>query len=273
MASRSFQVRNPMNRRAPLPCCDFLQRGRVREGAGLAAAPHFVNYYPRKSSRGAKIPWLRGISNLGPRIRFQLWIVFVAAAAAGCGVSATARFYTLASTATADDAPAVRYAVLVGPVSVPASVDRPQFVVQVAPNRVEIDEFNRWAAPLNDSIARAVAGNLAALLGTTDVATAPIANFNPAYRVTINVQRFESIQGEAVVVEAVWVVRPTAGGEARSGRTVAREAVQGEGFDTLAAAHSHALAKMSVDIATAIRAAAASTASTAESPRKGAKRK
>ena len=73
----------------------------------------------------------------------------------------------------------------------------PQFVVQVAPNRVEVDEFNRWAAPLNDSIARAVAGDLAALLGTPDVATAPLANFNPAYRVTINVQRFESVSGEA----------------------------------------------------------------------------
>ena len=42
----------------------------------------------------------------------------------------------------------------------------------------------------------------------------------------------------------------------RSGRTVAREAVQGEGFDALAAAHSRALAKMSADIAAAIRASA-----------------
>jgi uncharacterized lipoprotein YmbA len=78
---------------------------------------------------------------------------------------------------------------MVGPVSVPASVDRSEFVVQVAPNRVEIDEFNRWASPLGESIARTVAGDLAALLGTPDVATAPFANFDPAYRVTIDVQR------------------------------------------------------------------------------------
>ena len=84
-------------------------------------------------------------------------------------------------------------------------------MVQVAPNRVEVDEFNRWAAPLNDSIARAVAGDLAVLLGTPDVAVAPLANFNPAYRVTIDVQRFESIQGEAVLVDAVWAVQPDGG--------------------------------------------------------------
>ena len=138
--------------------------------------------------------------------------------------SAPARFYTLDSTATADGAPAARYAVLVGPVSVPASVDRPQFVVQVAPNRVEIDEFNRWAAPLNDGIARAVAGDLAVLLGTPDVAVAPLANFNPAYRVTIDVQRFESVPGESVLVDAVWAVQHDGGRatRARAARSRAR---------------------------------------------------
>jgi hypothetical protein len=96
------------------------------------------------------------------RINHLLSIAFVAVAAAGCGASAPSRFYTLSSTATSNDVTTAKYAVLVGPVSVPAAVDRPQFVVQVAPNRVELDEFNRWAAPLNDAIARAVAGNLAA---------------------------------------------------------------------------------------------------------------
>ena len=190
------------------------------------------------------------------RITNLLSIACVAAAAAGCGATAKARFYTLDSTATADGAPTARYAVLVGPVSVPPAVDRPQFVVQTAANRVDIDEFNRWAAPLNDGIARAVAGNLSVLLGTQDVAVAPVANFNPAYRVTINVQRFESIPGEAALVDAVWAVSPTAGGETRSDRTVAREAVAGPGFDALAAAHSRALARVSGDIAAAIRATA-----------------
>ena len=175
--------------------------------------------------------------------------------AAGCA-TAPSRFYTLDATATPDGSPPAPYAVLVGPVSVPASVDRPEFVVQVAPNRVDIDEFNRWAAPLNDSIARAVAGDLAVLLGTPDVTAGPLANFKPTYRVTLDVQRFESIQGQAVLVEAVWAVHKTAGGDTRSGRTIAREPVQGDSFDALAAAHSRALAKVSSDIAAAIRAEA-----------------
>jgi uncharacterized lipoprotein YmbA len=180
-------------------------------------------------------------------------IVFVAAAISGCSASAPTRFYTLESTALPQAAPAAHEAVMVSPVSIPAEVDQPQFVVQVAPNRVEVEDFNRWASPLSDGIARAIAGDLAAELGTPDVVTASAANFHPGYQVTIDVQRFESIRGEAALVEAVWAVRRTADGYTRMGRTVAREAVQGDGFDALAAAHSRALAKVSNDIATAIR--------------------
>jgi uncharacterized protein len=180
-------------------------------------------------------------------------VALVASAAAGCGVSALSKFYTLDSTATPDGAPIAHARVMVGPVTIPAAVDRPEFVVQVAPNRVEVDEFNRWIAPLNDAVARSVAGDLVVMLGTPDVATAPLAGFNPAYQVTIDIQRFDSIRGEAAVLEAVWSVRKTAGNETRSGRTVAREPVQGQGFEALASAHSRAIAKMSGEIAAAVR--------------------
>jgi len=188
------------------------------------------------------------------RIAYLISFAFIAAAA-GCSTN-PARFYSLAPTATADGTPATPATVMVGPVTIPASVDQPEFVVQVAPNRVEVDEFNRWVAPLGDAIARTVAADLVVLLGTPEVASAELANFTPDYRVTIDVQRFESVQGQAATVEAVWTVRKTAGGESRSGRTVARAPAQGQGFDALAAAHSQALAKMSADIAAAIRAEA-----------------
>ncbi len=174
---------------------------------------------------------------------------------AGCA-SAKPKFYTLDSTALPAAALSSHISVMVGPVSVPASVDQPQFVVQVAPNRVDVDEFNRWASPLNESIARALAADLSSQLGTPDVTAAPLANFAPQYRVAVDVQRFESVKGQEAVVEAVWVVRSAAGGQTRTGRTVAREPVAGDGFDALAAAHSRALARISADIAAAIQSEA-----------------
>jgi len=189
------------------------------------------------------------------RITQLISIALATALAAGCS-TAPSRFYSLSSTSTADGTPAMPAAVMVGPVTIPASVDQPEFVVQVAPNRVEVDEFNRWVSPLNDGIARAVAGDLVVLLGTPNVASSQLANFTPDYRVTIDVQRFESTKGQGVTFEAVWTVRKTASGATRSARTVASETAQGQGFDALAAAHSQAIAKMSGDIAAAIRAEA-----------------
>jgi len=83
------------------------------------------------------------------------------------------------------------------------------------------------------------------------------ASFDPTYRVTIDVQRFDSIAGEAAVVEAVWAVTTVASERTLSGKTIARETLQGDGFDALAAAHSRALAQLTRDIAAAIRKAAA----------------
>jgi uncharacterized protein len=74
--------------------------------------------------------------------------------------------------------------------------------------------------------------------------------------VTINIQRFETVPGKSVLVDAVWVVRPPTGGTTQSGRTVASETVSDDSYDSLAAAHSRALAKVSSDIAAAIRPAA-----------------
>jgi len=176
-------------------------------------------------------------------------------AVAGCS-TAPSRFYSLSSTASADGTVVMPAKIAVGPVAIPASVDQPEFVVQVAANQVHVDEFNRWVSPLSDGIARAVAGDLVVLLGTPEVASAELANFTPDYRVTIEVQRFESSLGQAATLEAVWTVRKTKSGETRSGRSVERQPVQGQSYDALAAAHSQALEKMSADIAAAIRAEA-----------------
>jgi len=189
------------------------------------------------------------------RIAQLISIALAAVVAVGCS-TAPSKFYSLSSTSAADGTPPTAVAVMVGPVTIPASVDQPEFVVQVAANRVQVDEFNRWVAPLGDAIARAVAGDLVVLLGSPEVASNQLANFVPDYRVTIDVQKFESVPGSAATLEAVWTVRKSVGGEIRSGRTVAREPVQGQSYDALAAAHSQALAQMSTDIAGAIRAEA-----------------
>ena len=66
---------------------------------------------------------------------------------AGCGSTPPSHFYTLSATAK-PAALSSSVSVSVGPVAVPAVVDRPEIVVRTGPNEVWLDEFNRWASPL-----------------------------------------------------------------------------------------------------------------------------
>jgi len=67
------------------------------------------------------------------------------------------------------------------------------------------------------------------------------------------VRRFESVPGEAATLDAVWTLRRTKDGKSQTGRTTVREPAPEQGYDALAAAHSRALARLSRDIADAVR--------------------
>ena len=181
-------------------------------------------------------------------------VCILAAVLTGCGSTPPSRFYTL-SAARGAAAASSNISVIVGPVAVPAVVDRPQIVVDIGPNQVRLEEFDRWAAPLQTSIARAVADNLVQMLGTARVTLfAQTLSADADYRAGVDVQSFQSAPGEAAILDAVWTVRRTKDGKAETGRTTAREAVQEKGYDALAAAHSRALARLSRDNADAVRA-------------------
>ncbi len=171
----------------------------------------------------------------------------------GCGSTPPSRFYTL-SAASGTAAGSSKLSVLVGPVAVPALVDRPQIVVDAGANQVRLDDFNRWAAPLQSAIARVVADNLVAMLGTPRVTlSSQTLSADADFRATIDVQSFQSAPGDAATLDAVWTVRRIKDGKSETGRTTAREPVAEKSYDALAAAHSRALARLSQDIAAAVR--------------------
>jgi uncharacterized lipoprotein YmbA len=181
-----------------------------------------------------------------------LAIVCMLAALAGCA-SSPSRFYTLSATAT-PSAASSKVSVAVGPVSVPAAVDQPQIVVSTSANQVTFDDFNRWASPLQDNIARVVAENLVALLGSPRVTLFPqTLNADVDYRVQIEIRNFESAPGKSASLDAVWTVRRAKDGKTETGRTSAREKVDDNGYEALAAAHSRGVARLSQDISDVVR--------------------
>lgn len=191
------------------------------------------------------------------------WAAIVAAASllAACSTTPPTRYYALEAVAPAQSTPAAPRtgqagtAVAVRTVAVPAAVDRPQIVVRAGDSRVSLDEFNRWAGPLRDEIARVVAGNLAAELGTPVVTVSAALPATSDVVVLLDVQRFDARTGDGVEVDIVWIVRravdETTG---RSGRTTVREPAGGAGYEVLVGAFNRALARVSRDIGGVVRA-------------------
>jgi uncharacterized protein len=190
----------------------------------------------------------------GPRTH----LLFLLLGLTACSSAPSPKFYTLnpsvnKSIAVSTQKNTASYSVAVGPVTLPAIVDRTQIVLNSGPNRVTISEQSRWAEPLKENIPRVIAGDLAQLLGNDRVFAHPQAFVSdPDYRVLANIYRFDSIHGDAAVIDLQWIIRSKNNGAQIGGRTIRRETANGNDFDSLVAAHERALAEVSREIAAAI---------------------
>ena len=147
-------------------------------------------------------------------------------------------------------------ALLIGPVTLPRYLDRPQIVTRPTPNQLALAEYDRWGGRLDDNVTRVLAQNLAAQLGTSRVAVFPreqrLAN---AIQISLDIARFERV-GEAGVVEleAQWSLYPP---DRRQGPGVGTSRVSvrpaGEGMAATVAAMSEALDQVAREIAAEAR--------------------
>ncbi|WGG49500.1 PqiC family protein [Rugamonas sp. DEMB1] len=144
-------------------------------------------------------------------------------------------------------------------VSVPQQVARSQLVVAAGPGRVELLEQERWSAPLAAELGQALSLAVTGELGAIDVFRTPTPEQAAVYRISTNVQRFESAPGQYALIDAVWSVRRVGSSAVLTCRSVAKQALPaGSGYDALVAGHRRAVLQVGADIAKAVRALAAS---------------
>lgn len=108
-----------------------------------------------------------------------------------------------------------------GPLTLPAYLDRPEVVLRRSPTEVDVRHWDRWAEPLEDALTRTLAESLRSTVGVRQVASFPWRGRVPVDRsVEVEVVRFECEEGGDAVLEARWRVRgadgtPTGGGTFR----------------------------------------------------------
>jgi len=126
-----------------------------------------------------------------------------------------ARFFVLRSLAEPPEAP-VRPspARLVGvlPVHVPGHMERPQLVTWTGPGELRIDEYLRWAEPIDAAVTRTLAENLDALLPAHSVIRSPWpAAVTPFCRARVALRVFGLQESGEVRLEGRWALLPGKG--------------------------------------------------------------
>jgi hypothetical protein len=146
-----------------------------------------------------------------------------------CTGSQSVRFYRLSPVAEtklpASGAVVDGMLVSLGPVRLPAHVDRPQIVTHRG-NRVEIAQFDRWAGPLAENITAVLRSNISSILQPQGITVVSFRSRTAVpLAVPVEIIDLEAVPGRMVSLTAQWTIRRTGGKE--EGREV-REASFGQ---------------------------------------------
>jgi len=141
----------------------------------------------------------------------------------------------------------------VGPVEIPAYLDRPQIVTGGSGAEIQLDEFQRWGEPLRDNITHVLTENLSALiLGNHLLAFPWNRNLTLDYQVEVQITRFHVDAEGHCELKAQWSIN-------RQNKSPwikefqEKIAVSGEDYGAKVAAQSKLLADFSKAIAEGLK--------------------
>lgn len=210
-------------------------------------------------------------------MRFLLPTALLVILLCGCSSPKTSYYALSASPIPQSSTGGQLVRVMVGPVSLPDSVNQSQLVTQSSNNEIEVSKYDRWAGSLKGDVGRVIAANLGRELNISNIwsfSQSTQTNFD--YQILIDVQNLNSKLGDSVFVDVLWTIRPALGTNSASvknpsvkksdlnpvtgfkpkvimGRSSVHEPVTSTGFDALVAAQSRAFARVSKEIALSIR--------------------
>jgi uncharacterized lipoprotein YmbA len=137
-------------------------------------------------------------------------VLCVSALLTACASSPT-NFYTLEAQSRPPVATsttgATKPLIGIGPLSLPALLDRRGIVTRAENNSVQIAEFDQWAAPLKDNVLAVLSKNVATLQPDAIVRAYPWSVYGSVnYRVIIDITRFDTQLGKSANLEASWAI-------------------------------------------------------------------
>jgi uncharacterized lipoprotein YmbA len=176
----------------------------------------------------------------------------------GACASTPSHFYVLNTLSASETVPATVAAqspvVGVGPITLPKYLDRPQIVTRASRNQLALGEFDRWAEPLQDNVARVLAEHLARLIPTDHILLHPwTRSATVDYQVSMEVLQFDGWLGGESTLLALWNILDGAELPLLSQRASLNTPVGGREYEAMVVAMNQLLEWLSRDLAFAIQ--------------------
>jgi uncharacterized protein len=128
----------------------------------------------------------------------------------GCADAPSVQFYVLEplSQTTPSTISARQRTIGIGPVSVPALLERKQIITRHSDNAVQFAEFQQWASPLQDNLLQALTRNLSTLQPSNIIRAYPWSVHGTVdLQIVVDIIRFDTTPGESANLEANWTIK------------------------------------------------------------------
>ncbi len=193
------------------------------------------------------------------KMRLVLALIVSLAIAACSPNTRQVKFYLLQATNKTEQQaigtpPAKPLTIGLGPVEIPAYLDRPQIVTGGEGAELTMAEYHRWAEPLKDTITRVLAEDLALAMPGNHLLTFPWNRaISPDVQLEIKITRFQVDANGLCELKANWTIL-------KQNKPVAMNAFQtrttatSNDYADKVAAQSQALAKFGNEMAAGLRA-------------------
>lgn len=171
-----------------------------------------------------------------------------------CGKSAPARFYSLTAPAPADTSPAGPCQSLgLGPVDLPAYLDRTQIVTWGDGNHMLMADFDQWIEPVQANFTRALGDSLRAFVCAEPLVGYPWpGGVRPDRQIAVTVRQFDGTLGREAVLRADWSIADREGKVLLWRTSSLRESCAAPGHAALVAAQSRLVERLARDMADAL---------------------
>jgi uncharacterized lipoprotein YmbA len=189
-----------------------------------------------------------------------LTLGFLVMVLSGCASTPPTRFFILSPIAGSERIGAQTgkrcFAIGIGPVKIPEYLNQSEMVTRITQNEIRVDEFAKWAEPLENNISRALAENLSSLLCLRSIVIFPWGRQTPIdYRIDVHVIQMDGVLGESASLDVAWSI--TDGTDRKKSplltkRSTYKESTGGGDYGAFVSAQSRNLASLSREIAETI---------------------